>query len=71
MVETSSPSLVVWCSPSHLAIGWTPVRREAPGVGVPFAMACKLTQPQKEVVCLFGDGAFTLTGWDFEDDETL
>jgi acetolactate synthase-1/2/3 large subunit len=36
------------------------------GVGVPFAMAAKLTQPQKEVVCLFGDGAFTLTGWDFE-----
>ncbi|HEX2280099.1 MAG TPA: thiamine pyrophosphate-binding protein [Candidatus Tectomicrobia bacterium] len=36
------------------------------GVGVPFAMACKLAQPQKEVVCLFGDGAFTLTGWDFE-----
>jgi acetolactate synthase I/II/III large subunit len=36
------------------------------GVGVPFAMACKLVQPQKEVVCLFGDGAFTLTGWDFE-----
>lgn len=36
------------------------------GVGVPFAMACKLARPQKEVVCLFGDGAFTLTGWDFE-----
>ena len=36
------------------------------GVGVPFAMACKLAQPHKEVVCLFGDGAFTLTGWDFE-----
>ena len=36
------------------------------GVGVPFAMACKLGQPHKEVVCLFGDGAFTLTGWDFE-----
>jgi acetolactate synthase-1/2/3 large subunit len=36
------------------------------GVGVPFAMACKLAQPQKEVVCLFGDGAVTLTGWDFE-----
>jgi acetolactate synthase I/II/III large subunit len=36
------------------------------GVGVPFAMACKLAQPQQEVVCLFGDGAFTLTGWDFE-----
>jgi thiamine pyrophosphate-dependent acetolactate synthase large subunit-like protein len=25
------------------------------GVGVPFAMACKLAQPQKEVVCLFGE----------------
>jgi len=36
------------------------------GVGVPFAMACKLAQPHKEMVCLFGDGAFTLTGWDFE-----
>lgn len=36
------------------------------GVGVPFAMAAKLVQPHKEVVCLFGDGAFTLTGWDFE-----
>lgn len=36
------------------------------GVGVPFAMASKLAQPEKEVVTLFGDGAFTLTGWDFE-----
>jgi acetolactate synthase-1/2/3 large subunit len=36
------------------------------GVGVPFAMASKLAQPEKEVVCLFGDGAFALTGWDFE-----
>ncbi|MBM3518246.1 MAG: acetolactate synthase [Alphaproteobacteria bacterium] len=36
------------------------------GVGVPFAMASKLTQPEKEVVCLFGDGAFPLTGWDFD-----
>ncbi len=36
------------------------------GVGVAFAMASKLVQPQKEVVCLFGDGAFPLTGWDFE-----
>ena len=36
------------------------------GVGVPFAMASKLMQPQKEVVCLFGDGAFPLTGWDFD-----
>jgi acetolactate synthase-1/2/3 large subunit len=36
------------------------------GVGTPFAMAAKLAHPQKEVVCLFGDGAFSLTGWDFE-----
>jgi acetolactate synthase I/II/III large subunit len=36
------------------------------GVGVPFAMASKLAQPQREVVCLFGDGAFSMTGWDFE-----
>ncbi len=36
------------------------------GVGTPFAMAAKLAHPEKEVVCLFGDGAFSLTGWDFE-----
>ncbi|MBQ0923920.1 thiamine pyrophosphate-binding protein [Saccharopolyspora endophytica] len=36
------------------------------GVGVPFAMAAKKACPDKEVVCLFGDGAFSLTGWDFE-----
>ena len=36
------------------------------GVGVPFAMAAKVAQPDREVVCLFGDGAFSLTGWDFE-----
>jgi acetolactate synthase-1/2/3 large subunit len=36
------------------------------GVGTPFAMAAKLARPEKEVVCLFGDGAFSLTGWDFE-----
>jgi len=36
------------------------------GVGVPFAMAAKIARPDREVVCLFGDGAFSLTGWDFE-----
>ncbi|GIJ45437.1 acetolactate synthase [Virgisporangium aliadipatigenens] len=36
------------------------------GVGVPFAMASKYARPEKEVVCLLGDGAFSLTGWDFE-----
>ncbi len=36
------------------------------GVGVPFAMAAKYAHPEKEVLCYFGDGAFTLTGWDLE-----
>jgi acetolactate synthase-1/2/3 large subunit len=36
------------------------------GVGVPFAMASKLARPDKEVVVLFGDGSFSLTGWDFQ-----
>jgi acetolactate synthase-1/2/3 large subunit len=36
------------------------------GVGTPFAMATKCARPELEVVCLFGDGSFGLTGWDFE-----
>ncbi len=36
------------------------------GVGVPFAMASKFVHPEKEVLCYFGDGSFSLTGWDFE-----
>ncbi|HEY3715077.1 MAG TPA: thiamine pyrophosphate-binding protein [Jatrophihabitantaceae bacterium] len=36
------------------------------GVGIPFALAAKFARPDKEVVALFGDGAFSLTGWDFE-----
>lgn len=36
------------------------------GVGVPFAMAAKIARPDLEVVGLFGDGALSLTGWDFE-----
>lgn len=36
------------------------------GVGTAFAMAAKHARPRAEVVCLFGDGAFSLTGWDFE-----
>ncbi len=36
------------------------------GVGVPFAMAAKFVHPGKEVLCSFGDGAFSLTGWDLE-----
>jgi len=36
------------------------------GVGVPFAMAAKCAHPDKEVLGYFGDGAFSMTGWDFE-----
>jgi acetolactate synthase-1/2/3 large subunit len=36
------------------------------GVGVPFALAAKAARPDLEVVGLFGDGALSLTGWDFE-----
>ena len=36
------------------------------GVGTPFAMAAKFAHPKKEVLCYFGDGSFSLTGWDFE-----
>ena len=36
------------------------------GVGMPFCLAAKQARPDVEVVCLFGDGAFSLTGWDFD-----
>jgi acetolactate synthase-1/2/3 large subunit len=36
------------------------------GVGIPFVLAAKHAMPHKDVVALFGDGAFSLTGWDFE-----
>ncbi|WP_238605983.1 thiamine pyrophosphate-binding protein [Amycolatopsis sp. Poz14] len=36
------------------------------GVGIPFVLAAKHARPDQEVVALFGDGAFSLTGWDFE-----
>lgn len=36
------------------------------GVGTGFAMASKFTQPERDVVVLFGDGSFGLTGFDFE-----
>jgi acetolactate synthase-1/2/3 large subunit len=36
------------------------------GVGTPFALAAKLALPEKEVLVLFGDGSFGLTGWDFD-----
>ncbi|MFT5115662.1 MAG: acetolactate synthase-1/2/3 large subunit, partial [Parasphingorhabdus sp.] len=36
------------------------------GVGTGFAMAAKLAHPNKEVVCLYGDGAFGMTAFDME-----
>jgi len=36
------------------------------GVGIPFVLAAKYARPDKEIVALLGDGALSLTGWDFE-----
>jgi acetolactate synthase-1/2/3 large subunit len=36
------------------------------GVGTGFAMASKLAHPNKEVMCLYGDGSFGMTGFDME-----
>jgi acetolactate synthase-1/2/3 large subunit len=36
------------------------------GVGTPFAIAAKAAMPDTEVVVLFGDGAFGLTGFDYD-----
>ncbi|MGC8494404.1 MAG: thiamine pyrophosphate-binding protein [Syntrophobacteraceae bacterium] len=36
------------------------------GVGTPFAIAAGAAFPEKDVVALFGDGAFGLTGFDYD-----
>jgi acetolactate synthase-1/2/3 large subunit len=36
------------------------------GVGTGFAMASKFAQPERDVVVLYGDCSFSLTGFDFE-----
>ncbi|MEO1281895.1 MAG: thiamine pyrophosphate-dependent enzyme, partial [Pseudomonadota bacterium] len=36
------------------------------GVGTGFAMAAKLAHPNKEVLCLYGDGSFGMTAFDME-----
>ena len=36
------------------------------GVGVGFALAAKNVAPQREVVALFGDGSFAMTGFDMQ-----
>jgi acetolactate synthase-1/2/3 large subunit len=55
VVQPKAPGL--WMDPGPLG---------TLGVGVPFVMAAKSARPDLEVVALFGDGAFSLTGWDFE-----
>jgi acetolactate synthase I/II/III large subunit len=36
------------------------------GVGTGFAMAAKLANPEKEVLCYYGDGSFGMTAFDME-----
>jgi acetolactate synthase-1/2/3 large subunit len=36
------------------------------GVGTGFALATKLARPEKEVMCYYGDGAFSMTAFDME-----
>ncbi len=36
------------------------------GVGTPFALSAKVAHPDKDVVILFGDGAFGCTGFDYD-----
>ena len=36
------------------------------GVGTGFALAAKLANPRKEVLCYYGDGSFGMTGFDME-----
>ena len=36
------------------------------GVGTGFSIAAKLAQPQKEVLCYYGDGSFGMTAFDME-----
>lgn len=36
------------------------------GVGMPFILGAKQARPDTEILALFGDGSFSLTGWDFE-----
>jgi len=36
------------------------------GVGTGFAMAAKLAHPGKEILCYYGDGAFSMTAFDME-----
>jgi acetolactate synthase-1/2/3 large subunit len=62
-VVTMSASIVTPCIPGH----WLdPGPLGTLGVGTPFAIAAKAAMPETEVIVLFGDGAFGLTGFDYD-----
>lgn len=62
-VVTMSASIVTPCVPGH----WLdPGPLGTLGVGTPFAIAAKAAMPETEVIVLFGDGAFGLTGFDYD-----
>ena len=54
VVQPRGPGL--WMDPGPLGTSASACRSRWP----------KQARPDREVVCLFGDGAFSLTGWDFE-----
>ena len=55
VVQPKGPGL--WMDPGPLG---------SLGVGTGFAMAAKLAHPEHEVVALFGDGSFAMTGFDIQ-----
>jgi len=62
-VVTMSASIITPCEPGH----WLdPGPLGTLGVGTPFAIAAKAAFPDTEVIVLFGDGAFGLTGFDYD-----
>ena len=62
-VATAAGGIV---QPKGEGLWMDPGPRGTLGVGVSFAMASKFAEPDKEVVCLFGDGTFGMTGWDMQ-----
>ena len=62
-VVTMSASVITPCEPGH----WLdPGPLGTLGVGTPFAIAANAAMPETEVIVLFGDGAFGLTGFDYD-----
>ena len=49
---------ITWTSPNKLI---TSGSLGTMGVGVPFAIGCKLANPEKMVICIDGDSSFTMT----------